>query len=129
MRGWVVLFLSGAASAFQLCAKAPFLREASHCRDLASSPNTTFRGRESPSLEPQLLGLAAQAAALAPEPTRTMLASVFATMALVLPPPTASKMETNARAYFALGNTVKQQLGPTNLSHRPMACFTQVDHS
>lgn len=37
-----------------------------------------------------------------------------ATAGLVLPAPSKTPMEARARAYFALGNTVKQQLGPTN---------------
>ena len=43
-----------------------------------------------------------------------MLSLFAASAGLSLPTPIASAMTENAKAYFALGNTVKQQLGPTN---------------
>lgn len=42
------------------------------------------------------------------------LLGLLASPGLVLPPPVPSPVEAQARAYFALGNKVKQQLGPTN---------------
>ena len=51
----------------------------------------------------------------------TMIALFSASHGLVLPPPLPSPVEAQARKYFALGNTVKQQLGPTNAEDLDLA--------
>ena len=56
-----------------------------------------------------------------------MLSLLLASSGLVLPPPVPSPMEAKARAYFGLGNTVKQQLGPTNAKDLEAALDTRFE--